>query len=130
MCAGSDMYVALGVKPDGEEEGRTKVKSQRILEKALRPHSWRKSRQKYYQRVFLLAIQSHLYSFALRFLLLQTHSTSYNLYIVLVYTVKEKGGKPDRKLHPLPNGLKIHTETSSLRTLKIMTRNLKEIVRS
>ncbi len=31
-------------------------------------------------RVFLLAIHSHLYSFALRFLFLQTHSTSYNFY--------------------------------------------------
>jgi hypothetical protein len=28
-------------------------------------------------RVFLLAIRSHLYSFALRFLLLQTHTISY-----------------------------------------------------
>jgi hypothetical protein len=43
-------------------------------------------------RVFLLAIHSHLYSFASRFLFLQTHKTSYSF-----YTVEEKGGKPDRK---------------------------------
>ncbi len=52
-------------------------------------------------RGFLLAIQSHLYSFALRFQFLQTHATSYNFYTVLRYTVKEKGGKPDRKPYPL-----------------------------
>jgi len=57
-------------------------------------------------RVFLLAIQSHLYSFALRFLFLQTHVTSYSFCSALLYTVKEKGGKPDRKPHPLPYGLR------------------------
>jgi hypothetical protein len=58
---------------------------------------------------FLLDIHSHLYSFALRFLFLQTHATSYYFYssvtVVtnnllgsnLTYTVKEKGGKPDIK---------------------------------
>jgi hypothetical protein len=45
-----------------------------------------------------------------------------------LYTVKEKGGKPDRKPYPLPYGLRIHAETSSLRTLKIMPKNLTEIV--
>jgi hypothetical protein len=44
-----------------------------------------------------------------------------------VYTVKEKEGKPDRKPYPLP--YEIYTETSSL-TLKIMPRNLNEIVSS
>ncbi len=48
-------------------------------------------------RVFLLAIKSYLYSFALRFLFLQTHATSYSFHSALLYTVKEKGGKPDRK---------------------------------
>jgi hypothetical protein len=52
-------------------------------------------------RVCLLAIQSHLYSFALRFLFLQTHATSYSFYSELLHTVKEKGGNPDRKTHPL-----------------------------
>jgi hypothetical protein len=46
-------------------------------------------------RVFLLVIQSHLYSFALRFLLLQTHATSYSFFSAFLYTVKERGGKPD-----------------------------------
>jgi hypothetical protein len=47
-------------------------------------------------RVFLLAIHSHLYRFALRYL--QTHTTSYNFYSSqLLYTVKGKGGKPDGK---------------------------------
>ncbi len=43
-------------------------------------------------------------SFALRCIFLQTHATSYSFYSVLLYTVKEKGGKPDRKPHPLPYG--------------------------
>jgi hypothetical protein len=77
-------------------------------------------------RVFLLAIHRHLYSFALRFLFLQTHATSYSFYSsVTVYTIKEKGGRPDRKPHPPSLWFKkIHTETSSLITLNIMLRNL------
>jgi hypothetical protein len=47
-------------------------------------------------RIFLLVICSHLYSLALRFSFLQTQATS----------VKEKGGKPDRKQYPLPYGLR------------------------
>ncbi len=47
-----------------------------------------------------------------------------------MYTVKCKGGKPGRKPYPLPMLKEIHTETSSLRTLKIKPRNLKEIVGS
>ncbi len=64
-------------------------------------------------RVFLLAIHSHLYSFALRFLILQIHATSYDFCssVVLVlelptYAVKEKGGKLDRKPYPLAYGLR------------------------
>ncbi len=57
-------------------------------------------------RVFLLAIHSQLYSFALRFIFLQTHATSYSFYGALLYTVKEKEGQPDRKPHPLLNGLR------------------------
>jgi hypothetical protein len=53
-------------------------------------------------RVFLLAVQSHLYGFALRFLFLQTHATSYSFFSLLLYTVKEKDGKPGSKPHPLP----------------------------
>jgi hypothetical protein len=50
-------------------------------------------------RVFLLAIHSHLCSFALRFIFLQNHTTSYSL-------VKETGGKPDRKPYPLSDVLR------------------------
>jgi hypothetical protein len=43
-------------------------------------------------RVFLLAIHSHLYSFAFRFIFLQTHATSYVfLRVYLLYTKKETG---------------------------------------
>jgi hypothetical protein len=82
-------------------------------------------------RVFLLAIRSHLFSFAWRFLFLQTHATSYSFCSVLLYTVKEKGGKPDRENHtPLLYGLRNPYRNSSLRTLKVKPRKLKEIVRS
>jgi hypothetical protein len=57
-------------------------------------------------RFFLLAILGHLYSFALRFLFLQTLATSYSFYSSVTYMVKEKGGKPDRKPYPLLYGLK------------------------
>jgi hypothetical protein len=50
---------------------------------------------------FIPVIHSHLYSFALRFLFLQTHATSYSF-----SSVKEKGGKPDRKPYPLSCGLR------------------------
>jgi hypothetical protein len=40
-------------------------------------------------------ILNNLYSSALKFLFIQTHATSYSFYSVLLYTVKEKGGKPD-----------------------------------
>jgi hypothetical protein len=57
-------------------------------------------------RVSLLAIHSHLYSFGFRFLFLQTHATSYSFHgsVTVQYTVTEKGGKPDRKQHPLLYG--------------------------
>jgi hypothetical protein len=45
-----------------------------------RPNSWTKSRQKPALIIFLLAIQSHLYGFTLRFIFLQTHATSYSFY--------------------------------------------------
>jgi hypothetical protein len=61
----------------------------------------------------------------LRFLFLQTHATFYRFFRALLYTVKEKGGKPDRKSHPLPYDLR-----NPYRNLKIMPRNLKEIERS
>jgi hypothetical protein len=69
-------------------------------------------------RDFLLAIHSHLYSFVLRFTFLQIHATSYSFYVQLLYNVKEKGGKLDRKPYLLPYGLR-----NPYRTLKIMPRN-------
>jgi hypothetical protein len=57
-------------------------------------------------RVFILAVRRHLYSFDLKFLFLQTHATSYSFLSALLYTVKEKGGKPDRRPHPLPYGFR------------------------
>jgi hypothetical protein len=57
-------------------------------------------------RVILLAIHSHLYSFALRFLFLQTHTTTYSLYSSVTVHGKGEGGKPDRKPYPLPYGLR------------------------
>ncbi len=59
----------------------------------------------------------------LRFLFLQTHATSYSF-------LMEKGGNPERKTIPLSYGLNPIRETSSLRTFKIMPRNIKLIVRS
>ncbi len=57
-------------------------------------------------RIFLRSTQSHLYSFASRFLFLQTHATSYSFNSALLYTVKEKVGKPKRKPQPLPYALR------------------------
>jgi hypothetical protein len=65
-----------------------------------------------------------------RFIFIQTHATSYSFYSALLYTVKEQGGKPDRKLHPLPYGLRNPYRNLKFGTLKIMPRNFKEIVRS
>jgi hypothetical protein len=73
--------------------------------------------------LFPLAIHSHLYSFVLRFIFLKTHATSYvflqiqatsyifllthvTSYVFLQYTVKDKGGKADRKPYKLPYGLR------------------------
>jgi hypothetical protein len=64
-------------------------------------------------RVFLLTIHSHLYSFALRFLFLQTHATSYSFCNSVIVHCKRERGKPEMVEE-------IYTETSSLRTLKIM----------
>jgi hypothetical protein len=54
-------------------------------------------------RVFLLVI--HLYSFALRVLFFNLPQPLTVSPVQLLVTVKEKGGKPDRKINPLPYGL-------------------------
>jgi hypothetical protein len=49
----------------------------------------------------------------------------------LLYIVKEKGGKPDRKPYALLYGLRNpYRNLKSLRTLKIMPRNFNKIVSS
>ncbi len=67
-------------------------------------------------RVFLLAIHSQIYSFALRFLFRQTHATSYSFYssITVQYTEKEKGGKPERNLYPTLYSLRNPAETTKI----------------
>jgi hypothetical protein len=77
--------------------------------------------------VFLLAIQSRLYSFALRFLFLQSLTVSK---VHLLYTVNDKGEKPDRKSYTLPYDLRNPYQNLKSVTLKIMPRNLNEIARS
>ena len=62
-------------------------------------------------RVFLLAIRSHLYSFALRFPFLQTHATSYTFYS-----------------YPLPYGLRHPYRNLKSKNSQIIKRNLNEIV--
>jgi hypothetical protein len=57
-------------------------------------------------RVALLSIHSHLYSFASRFLFLQTHATSYDFHSSVTVHWKKKGGKPGGKPYPLPYGLR------------------------
>ncbi len=65
-----------------------------------RPNSWTKSRQSF--KRFPPCYSCSLYSFALRFLSLQTHATSYSFRCALLYSVKKKVEEPDRKPHPLP----------------------------
>jgi hypothetical protein len=48
--------------------------------------------------------------------------------IQLQYTIKKKGGKPDRKPYALPYGLRNPYRNPILRNLKIMPRTLNEIV--
>ncbi len=58
-------------------------------------------------RVFHLVFHCHLYSFALRFLFLSKLTQPLTISRVqLLYTVKEKRGKPDGKPYPLPYGLR------------------------
>jgi hypothetical protein len=70
-------------------------------------------------RVFVLVIHSHLPWDFYFFKLTQT----------LTVFVKEKGVKHDRKPpYSLPLIKEIHTKTSSMRILKVIPRNLNEIV--
>jgi hypothetical protein len=51
-------------------------------------------------------LQSPLYIFALRFIFLQTHATSYSFLSSITVHVKEKGAQPERKSYPLLHGLR------------------------
>jgi hypothetical protein len=50
-------------------------------------------------KVFLLAIPNHLHSFALRFLFLKIHATSYTFYSSFSVQWKGERRKPDRKAY-------------------------------
>jgi hypothetical protein len=74
-----------------------------------RQNSWTKSRQKGYPPCKKSPLK--LYIEIYRFLFLQTHATFYSFYsldiVLYEYTVKERGGKHDRKPYHLPyNGLR------------------------
>jgi hypothetical protein len=71
-------------------------------------------------RVFLLVIHSHLYNFSLKFLFLQLTQP--------LTVAKEKGGKPDRNLYPLPYGLSNPYRNLRSENSQNMPRNLNEIV--
>jgi hypothetical protein len=75
-----------------------------------RPNSWTKSRQSL--KSFPPCYSQSPLQLALRFLFLQTHATSYSFYSSSMYTVREKGEKPE-KPYPLPYGLR-----NSCRNLK------------
>jgi hypothetical protein len=74
---------------------RSYCRSERISYRGRNPHKILKS----FHHCFYS--QSHLlYNFALRFIFLQIHATSYSFQS---NTIKETGGKPDRKPYPLPH---------------------------
>ncbi len=82
---------------------QSKEKSQHIHTvhriRVLRSNSWTKS---YEFSSLLFKVTST--AFALRLPFLQTYATSYSFYTALLYTVKEKRGKPSRKPYPLSYG--------------------------
>ncbi len=50
--------------------------------------------------------------------------------VLLPYTLKEKGGKPDKKPKPLTCGLRNPYRNLKSKTLKIMPRDFNKILRS
>jgi hypothetical protein len=50
--------------------------------------------------------------------------------VQLLYTVKDKGGKPDRKPYPLPYGFKNPYRNLKSENSQYYAQNLNEIVRS
>ncbi len=65
-------------------------------------------------RVFLLAIPSHLYSLAWDFYFFKLTQPLTVSTVQLLYTVKEKGGKPNQKPYPFPMAWKSIQKLSSL----------------
>ncbi len=98
-----------------------------FLDAILRPNSWTQFRQK--SKEFSSLLFTVICSFALRFLFLQTHATSYSFLNWLLYTVNEKGGKTYRKPYPRYGLSNPYRNLKSENSLKIMPRNLNEIVR-
>jgi hypothetical protein len=110
----------------------------------LRPNFWTKSRQNSSEFSSLLYMYSHLYTLPTAlpwdfyfFKLTQPltyffkRQTFYVFYVQFSYctcTVKEKGGKPDRKSYHLPIGLRNPYRNLKSQNLKIMPRNLNEVV--
>ncbi len=89
--------------------------------------SWMKSWQSL--KSFPTFLHSHLYNFALRFIFFQTHATSYSSYSSVTAHCKVERRKTWWKtIPPFLWFKKSITETPSLRTLKIMPRNLNDIV--
>ncbi len=88
--------------------------------RSLRPNSWTKSSQKFSSLLFTIS------STPLLEIYISSNSRNLLQFLVqLLYTVKQKGEKPDRKPYPFPN---------PYRNLKSENydygQNLKEIVRS
>jgi hypothetical protein len=72
-----------------------------------RPNSWTNPRQKSWEFSFLLfTVTSTDLPWYFYFFKLTQPLTVSTVQLQLLYTVKEKGGKPDRKPYPLPYGLR------------------------
>ncbi len=71
-------FALLVEKTNWKEVAQEKTAKVERLSKAIRPPPEAEFLDENQTKVFLLAIHSHLYSFALRFLFLPTHATSYS----------------------------------------------------
>jgi hypothetical protein len=96
---------------------------------------WRKRHQKgwggllHFSLLYFVSIgrNSPCYSQSPLPLCLEISISSNSGNLLQLYTVKKKGGKPDRKPHLLPYGLRNPSKTSSLRTFKNTPRTLKKL---
>ncbi len=98
-----------------------------------RPNSWTKSRQKSF-RVFLLAIQCHLYIFACPEISISSNSRTQPCTYIFYCSVTVRTLQRRKEENLIENHITfamvkdIHKENLSLRILKIMPKNLNEIV--